>query len=307
MGYQDRDYFREEHTPYLDLIRSTRVCWGIVIVIGLVFLLTVSTENSAQPLQSYLRLDPDAMIHHWQWHRLLTANFVADSVWHMIFALAVIWMIGHELEELVGGAEFFVFAIIATLISNLAVTLVSYFSPSFPEGLPPCVGPVGQAMALLFWSMARDPRRTMHYFFIPMPLGILAGLVLVIDLFLFQQRVSVETKMAVHLPSITFAVLYSVFEWRLTGWSRWMRQPRQVVRRPVTMAARTARRERMYQEEAVPEVAASSSRAVDEQLEAKLDAILEKVSQSGMSSLTESEKTILQRASEVMKRRKGTH
>ena len=45
-------------------------------------------------------------------------------------------------------------------------------------------------------------------------------------------------------------------------------------------------------------------RTVDEQLEAKLDAVLEKVSTSGMQSLTEEEKSILKKASEVMKRRK---
>jgi hypothetical protein len=44
---------------------------------------------------------------------------------------------------------------------------------------------------------------------------------------------------------------------------------------------------------------------VDEQLEAKLDAVLQKVSQHGKESLTESEREILLRASEIYKKRRS--
>jgi len=47
-------------------------------------------------------------------------------------------------------------------------------------------------------------------------------------------------------------------------------------------------------------------KSVDEQLEAKLDRVLEKVSRSGRESLTADERAILQKASEVYKRRRGT-
>ena len=43
---------------------------------------------------------------------------------------------------------------------------------------------------------------------------------------------------------------------------------------------------------------------VDEHLEAKLDQVLEKVARHGQDSLTESERQILFRASEVYKRRR---
>jgi hypothetical protein len=42
----------------------------------------------------------------------------------------------------------------------------------------------------------------------------------------------------------------------------------------------------------------------DEQLEAKLDAVLEKVARSGQASLSEPERQILLRASEIYKRRR---
>jgi hypothetical protein len=54
----------------------------------------------------------------------------------------------------------------------------------------------------------------------------------------------------------------------------------------------------------VPAPAARSGEAPDEQLEAKLDAVLEKVSKHGQSSLTPEEREILFRASEVFKKRR---
>lgn len=306
MGYQDRDYFREEQTPYLDLIRSTRVCWGIVIVIAIVFCLCLFTQDTAQPLQEYLRLEPQTMVKEWQWYRLLTATLVAQNPWHLVFALLVIWMIGHELEEQVGGLEFFAFFLLTALLSNLAVTLVSLAQAPIERAVPPALGPIGPAMAMLTWSVTQVPQRTVSYFFIPMPFWIVGLLAIVIDWFFFQQVVPVELRLAVHVLTISFAMVYSFNRWRITGWSRWIRLPRQVVRRPLTLAARAVSRDRAVVQETEKEPF-TLKRAVDEQLEAKLDAVLEKVSQSGMASLTDNEKITLQRASEVMKRRKGEH
>ena len=69
----------------------------------------------------------------------------------------------------------------------------------------------------------------------------------------------------------------------------------------------TGPRLRVYREEPVS-APAFSSRApaaeADEQMEAKVDAVLEKVARLGQDSLTETEKQILLRASEVYKRRR---
>jgi hypothetical protein len=49
---------------------------------------------------------------------------------------------------------------------------------------------------------------------------------------------------------------------------------------------------------------APSEKLIDEQLEAKLDAVLEKVARTGKESLSEPERQILLRASEIYKRRR---
>jgi hypothetical protein len=50
--------------------------------------------------------------------------------------------------------------------------------------------------------------------------------------------------------------------------------------------------------------AVPDSPGVDEHLEAKLDAVLEKLARAGKESLTDTERQILMRASEIYKRRR---
>jgi len=310
MGYQDREYFRESHSPYLNLIRSTRVCWGLVIVIALVFLATLFTQETTDPLQDYLRIDPTAMVQDWQWHRLLTAVFVADKAWHLAFALVLIWLIGHELEQMVGGLEFFAFFLVSTILSNLSVTLVYYYlmpghgMALFGAGVA-SFGPAGPALALLAWAVMLNPHRVATYLFVPMPLWIMGMVVMVFDLFFFMQHQPMAIRLAVHALSVPFACAYAFFDWRLTSWRRFTRKmPAQ--RQLSSVLQFPARQSNGKSEEQPPATTTPMlRRTVDEQLEAKLDAVLEKVSASGMQSLTEEEKSILKKASEVMKRKKS--
>ena len=85
--------------------------------------------------------------------------------------------------------------------------------------------------------------------------------------------------------------------------SIWQRQ----IQRP-----RARPRLRVYHEEAsqaappvaVVEAPAATSHDVDEQLEAKLDAVLEKVARFGQESLTDVERQLLLRASELYRKRR---
>lgn len=309
MGYQDREYFRESHSPYLDLIRSTRACWGIVIVITLGFLATLFTQDTAEPLQESFKLDPTAMIEGWQWQRLLTAVFVADKPWHLAFALILIFFIGMELEQLVGSLEFLAFFLVATILSNLAVMLVYYYV--VPPGLGRfgndvvSFGPAGPAMALMVWAVLLGPSRVTTYLFVPMPMWVVGLLVLIFDLFFFMQHQPTAVKLAVHLLSIPFAWAYYFFNWRLTGWRRTVRRMPAQRQLSSVLQFPARRKGAKSDDQPAPTPSIPLRRSVDEQLEAKLDAVLEKVSNSGMQSLTEEEKTTLKKASEVMKRRKG--
>jgi hypothetical protein len=96
-------------------------------------------------------------------------------------------------------------------------------------------------------------------------------------------------------------MLYYKMNWRLLN----------VLPSPGAWRRQRARsRLRIYREEEEPKTpvhaiqAQVAPRDVDEQFEARMDAVLQKVSNHGMDSLTEKEREILQQASERMKRKR---
>jgi hypothetical protein len=118
--------------------------------------------------------------------------------------------------------------------------------------------------------------------------------------FLHQPQVLRTTAVTVHLGGALFAFAYYKLQWRLLGiWSALRSWQRQLFR-PRLRVYREERREPVSV--AAPPPAHTGD--VDEQLEAKLDAILEKVARSGRDSLSDSERQILMRASEIYKRRR---
>lgn len=104
-----------------------------------------------------------------------------------------------------------------------------------------------------------------------------------------------------HLAGAAFAFAYCKMQWRLTTWWPGLKKWRRGLNQP---------RLRVYhgEEEQPAPVPASPAPLVkqedEELLEAKMDAVLEKISRVGKENLTESEKDVLLRASEIYRRRR---
>jgi hypothetical protein len=145
------------------------------------------------------------------------------------------------------------------------------------------------------------PRLTILLFFVlPVPLWALALLHVAQDTLGFLGGSRTGTAFSVHLGGAAFAALYYQTGVRLLSfwpslrsWNRQRSRPRLRVYHPEVESREPV------------SVAAPSSPDVDEQLEAKVDAVLEKVARFGQSSLTEQEREILLKASEIYKRRRS--
>ena len=162
-------------------------------------------------------------------------------------------------------------------------------------------------MAVMVLFACHYPRRVIYlFFFLPIPIWLFVLFYVAQDAFVFTTGMHTQTAVTVHLAGALFGFLYYRRNWRLSPvWQSLVRfrLPR---RRP---------RVRIYDEEpttprrprpsATPTgaTATAPASAVDEHLEAQVDAVLEKVARSGRDSLTESEKALLVRASEMYKRR----
>jgi membrane associated rhomboid family serine protease len=261
------------------------------------------------------------MVQDWQWYRLLTASFVVTNPWHLGFALLLVWLIGQELEVIYGSLEFLAFYIIANVIGNLAQFLAWQFAvpPQLAQlpilrgegwelGAWPLTefGPSSAALALLFLGALHYPYRMVTYLFLPMQMWIFGLLALAVDLFFFMQHTPLILRLAVHGPTLLWALSYHQLNWRISRSWPWpplrFRQPLKRQLAPIAQS-RPKGVKLVLEEDFGDSPMRRTPRVVDEQLEAKMDAILEKVSKTGMDSLTEDEKNTLKQASEVLRKK----
>ncbi|MCS7046034.1 MAG: rhomboid family intramembrane serine protease, partial [Gemmataceae bacterium] len=306
MGIYDREYYRHEGPRFLNtLLPDGRVCrWLLGVNIAVFAAQLVFTTVDAQwgvtswP-QRWLQLDPEAVLRGEVW-RLLTYAFVHDphQIFHILFNMLFLWWFGTDVEKLYGGKEFLGFYLVSALLGGL-----SYFLWSWLRDIDnPCIGASGAVTAVLVLCACHYPQRMILVLFVlPVPIWLFAVFSVTQDLVRVVRHDQLSpVASVVHLAGAVFGLLYYLREWRLL--------------KCLPDLSRLARRRsraplRLYQpeseREAVPVAAAAANLGLDEHLEAKLDAVLEKVSRFGKDSLTKNERDILLRASEIYRRRRS--
>jgi membrane associated rhomboid family serine protease len=306
MGIYDREYYRRDGPGFLRYFSEHgRVCKWLIGINVVVFIAQTLTGGDQGLVTEAFDLSARDLLNGEVW-RLLTAAFLHGGIWHIVFNMLLLWWAGAEMEDLYGPWEFLAFYLVAAVVGNLAqvgyyaVTYGFPFDPSIPRGALSAIGASGAVMGVIVLYAFHYPfRRILVFFVLPMPVWLAVVLAVAVDV-LGLQEVGGGIAVACHLGGAAFGALYYWRHWRLLQLWNWLRS-----RRP------TRPRLRVYREEEVPAprapvaVAAAPRSDVDEHLEAKLDEVLEKVARFGQDSLTESERQILFRASEVYKKRRS--
>jgi membrane associated rhomboid family serine protease len=309
MGIYDREYYRREGPSYLDaILPAGTVCkWLIALNIG-IYLLQLLTEPTDPAARDYgavtdlLVLDTQRVLSGQVW-RLLSYAFVhsPEGIYHILFNMLFLWWFGSDLELLYGPREFLTFYLTAALLGGIA-----YEGFALAQGRPSfCLGASGAVTALLVLCACHFPHRTiLLFFFLPVPIWLFALFNVAQDAFVFLGPFKTQVAVVVHLAGAAFAFVYYKLHLRITPplvdwWTRW-RQRRRVPRSSRLRVYEPERDER--EPEALPVPTGPAN--LDEHFEAKLDAVLEKIARSGRESLTESERRVLQQASDLYKRRR---
>jgi membrane associated rhomboid family serine protease len=311
MGIYDRDYYRREGPSFLaSFTEHGKVCkWLILInVICFVFQLLIRNRGpeGAEPqlvnfdagwFTSAFWLDVPRVLDGQVW-RLLTYAFLHDpnSLLHIVFNMLFLWWFGSDVEDLYGPREFLAVYLTSAVLGGVAFVIGN------KAGMPGihCLGASGAVMAVLVLCALHYPTRMiLLFFFLPVPIWVFVAFLVAKDLFPLLSGSPTGTAVTVHLAGAGFALLYYKMQWRLLN----------VLPSPGAWRRQRARaRLRLYREEDEPNTpvgaAAPAARDVDEQFEARMDAVLQKVSDHGIESLTEQERNILLQASERIKRKR---
>jgi membrane associated rhomboid family serine protease len=301
MGIYDRDYYRREGPSFLESFSGQgRVCKYLIGVNALFLVLQIISPR----FTDLFDLQVDKVLSGQVW-RLLSYAFLHDLGWmHIVFNMLFLWWFGHDVEDIYGSREFLAFYLVSALLGGIAFTGWEYYSITPPLKYHTCLGASGAVTAVMMLYACHYPKRLIYiWFLIPLPIWLFVAFHVAQDFLVFSSRIDTGTAVTVHLAGAAFGFLYYRGNWRIMNWlpnlRTWQRD-------------RKARsRFRIYNEREerprtpVPVGAPPAVADVDEQLEAKLDAVLQKVSQQGKESLTDSEKQILLRASEVFKKRRS--
>ena len=323
MGIYDRDYYREDSRWGNPFARSQATLF-LTLLLCFVFIIQIAgTDNrradrgwpqqqrqQRDPVTPVLELDVDRALEGEVWRVVsyaLVHHTGTRGILHIIFtAIFLVW-IGRQVEDLYGSREYLAYFLVTTLIGGVAYTVVGAFTKS---GVP-LLGPSGAVTAILVLFALHYPTRTLPIWFIPVPVWLIVALYALADIAGMGLGHANPALVAVHLGGAAFAFLYHTYTLRVLNWLPGGRGSAETVRRKPRPRARPRR------DEPQPEPAAAASTAgaagaagggggslVDEHLEAKLDEVLEKVQRHGKESLTEDERGILLRASEIYKKRR---
>jgi membrane associated rhomboid family serine protease len=314
MGIYDREYYRSDGPSFFrSLYETGRVCKWLIGINIAVFVIQLITRGAGAEdtlgwtggwFTDFFDLNTWQVLHGEVW-RLVTHAFLhspSDPL-HIIFNMLFLWWFGNEIEEMYGSREFLTLYLTAAVLGGLA--FVGWDVLTIPYGelnlASPALGASGAVTAVLVLYACHFPTRTIRlFYFLPIPVWLFVVLEVGLDAYRLLGGNADHIAVQAHLGGAAFAFLYYKRQWRLMGLWSWLRSRK--VSRP---------RLRVYREEEAPAgprapvgVATAPKPDVDEHLEAKLDQVLEKVARFGQDSLTESERQILFRASEVYKRRR---
>lgn len=337
MGIYDRDYVRRDGSSFFGPIleRGTVCKWLIGITVAL-FLVQMLNAPRAQDLHDnwifeHLTLKADAVLHGEVW-RLITYPFIyhPGSPWPILWGMLFLWFFGRDLEDIYGPREFLAYYFGSILLGGLVFVGVVWAGGGF---MPIPYSGAGVALAaILVLCALHYPRRIIYLFLLlPVPIWLVAVGSVGLDLYsffkvvgIYQQARQMQEEMmrnlgaavpdvlpkipilafaampAASLAAAAFALFYYKYQWRVSALWPDFRSWQKARRRP---------RLRVYREQEpeldTPVHVPAGGPPEDAQLEAKVDAILEKISRTGKESLTESERQVLLQASEAIRRRRS--
>ncbi len=298
MGIQDRDYYRDG-TSFFDRVgQQGATVWLIAITVG-VFLGQYVPGSPLTQLGCY----DSRLIREGEVWRLLTSAFLHADLFHLFFNMLVLYWAGLQLEELYGSREFVIFYLLGAIVANAFRIGMEEVGLALPTQ---ALGASGAVSAVFILFACHFPHAQVRlWFLLPVPAWILALFYVVIAAFSGLGGAPARGGIGhlAHLGGAAFGFLYFQSGFRFTTIFSTRRETARVRPRLRVLSPPVELAEPELSDE-LSDFQPRTAKPADEQLEAKLDAVLEKVARYGQASLTAEEREILFKASDVYKKRR---
>jgi membrane associated rhomboid family serine protease len=292
MGIYDRDYYREEPKGFV-LGGAQSIVTTLVIVNAGIFLVDWIFAEGA--IRDALGLRANLLAQPWHAWQLLTYGFVHGDLMHVVLNMWGLWVFGRDLEVVYGKREFLAIYLTAIILAGLCwlpVERMIVGETSAGAPLSTVVGASGAIVAVLLLFVMHYPKRTLLIFgVLPVPAWIVAAMLVLGDITGLQTAMATRgaqsnVAFACHLAGAAYGALYYYTRISLGQLvpSRWI--GRALKPRPKL------------------KVHDPGGRPAGDNLDERVDQVLEKIHRQGESSLTREERRILEEASRRFQQRR---
>jgi membrane associated rhomboid family serine protease len=300
MGFNDRDYSRDEQPGFQ--LRAPSTAIGFLLIANLVlFLLDIFTgvkvpgefDYTRHPLSEAMSLKADLFSKPWQCWQLLTYGFFHDpnTIWHLAGNMLMLWMFGSDLEATYGKREFLRIYFAAQVVGGLLWVASKQFLMQSTTGS--VIGASGAVTGVFTIFVFLYPRRILLIWgVLPVPVWVFGLFWLFQDITGFQRSIGGggnNVAYAAHLGGALVGALYYRFSW---NFGRWL--PESV---KLGGSGGFGRKPKLKVHQPPAEEAPHS-------MEAEVDRLLAKITDTGYESLSEDEKRTLEKASSRYQRRR---
>jgi membrane associated rhomboid family serine protease len=304
MGIYDREYYRGETRGSGWLSGVAPACKTIILINVVVFFLQRYLES--HNLLVYLVASSRGIFREAQVWQLLTATFIHADMFHILWNMVFLWMVGREMESFYGTRDFVALYVSAAVISTLGWALIDAYSGHHSL----MVGASGAIMSVVVLYALYYPHREILLFFIlPVEMWLLVLIYLAQDAWLLlNDQKSGKVAVAAHLTGAAYGYLYKHFDlrWSRLSWRRVSRPRLRVVSpEPRDKPASRPPGPTWSPNPATAPKPSTTAVLPEEQLDAKLDEVLAKIAREGRSGLSEEENRVLQEASRRARNRRS--
>jgi membrane associated rhomboid family serine protease len=278
MGIHDREYYRDENTPGINMGGD----WSIVAKLIVVNVAVFAADMFVNGLMDRLAAGPESIAKPWMCWQLLTYAFAhaTPGYNHIFFNMFGLWIFGRDIEDRYGKKEFLWMYLTAAVLGGLLFSLRSMVTP---DPAPGVVGASGAVTAVTLLYCLHFPKRTiMLMMILPVPAWAVGALIIGSNVMMMMFSSTQPIAFDVHLVGAAFAIGYYRFGWRVSGWVPALRIPK--IKRSTKLKLHAPKEN--YEE-----------------LDVEGDRLLQKVSSDGMESLTKAEQRKLEAYSRRMKQK----
>lgn len=276
MGFEDRDYYREESEGgFFSAGGVGTACKALIAINIAVFLLQIlTTARGTSTATELLAFNAESILSGQVWRYVTWGFGYGGNPLAFIFEMLFIWWLGKSLELMYGTREFASFYLAAVLVGATAAFL-SAFATGMSASFMGAEAAVMAITVLFAWHYPRH--QILLFFLIPVPIWVIVAIYVVFGL------VGAGTGgFIAGLAAVGFGLLYGWQDWRI---GNLIPSGRPSIRMP-----RRKPKLRVFEPE----------QKLD--LDRQVDAILAKIHEQGEASLTDRERKTLQEASRRYKK-----